>query len=167
MRAYCDATPTWARGRELRGAAARAAAAAPWSLAMGACRLEPAVGGKAVPHTEALGGKLVGVYVTASWCGPCRRFSPKLVELHARARVNPEGFNPLSRVNPCGAHGIRTDSLPAHSRDAATSNTDPKGGAFWSLLRQAACLPFEVMMVPWDESEDELRKYARSCNVTP
>lgn len=31
---------------------------------------------------ESLKGKKVGLYFSASWCGPCRRFTPTLVELY-------------------------------------------------------------------------------------
>lgn len=31
---------------------------------------------------ESLKGKKVGLYFSASWCGPCRRFTPKLVEAY-------------------------------------------------------------------------------------
>lgn len=29
-----------------------------------------------------LDGKIVGLYFSASWCGPCKRFTPKLVETY-------------------------------------------------------------------------------------
>ena len=29
-----------------------------------------------------LGGKIIGIYFTAAWCGPCRQFSPALVETY-------------------------------------------------------------------------------------
>ncbi|KAK1303033.1 putative nucleoredoxin 1 [Acorus calamus] len=31
---------------------------------------------------ENLNGKIIGLYFSASWCGPCRRFTPKLVEVY-------------------------------------------------------------------------------------
>ncbi|SVE11034.1 uncharacterized protein METZ01_LOCUS463888, partial [marine metagenome] len=37
--------------------------------------------GKAVSG-ETLSGKYVGLYFSASWCPPCRTFTPKLVEFH-------------------------------------------------------------------------------------
>ena len=38
--------------------------------------------GRKVDAASALKGKMVGVYFSASWCGPCRRFTPKLVEFY-------------------------------------------------------------------------------------
>ena len=35
--------------------------------------------GKKIP-TESLRGKIVALYFSAHWCGPCRQFTPKLVE---------------------------------------------------------------------------------------
>ncbi|CAH9108313.1 unnamed protein product [Cuscuta europaea] len=32
--------------------------------------------------SEYLNGKTVGVYFSASWCGPCRRFTPKLIQVY-------------------------------------------------------------------------------------
>ncbi|XP_054823081.1 probable nucleoredoxin 1 [Prosopis cineraria] len=38
---------------------------------------------------ESLKGKKVGLYFSGSWCGPCRRFTPTLVELYNE--VSPKG----------------------------------------------------------------------------
>lgn len=35
-----------------------------------------------VSARDALKGKFVGVYFSASWCPPCQRFTPKLVEAY-------------------------------------------------------------------------------------
>lgn len=33
-------------------------------------------------YVSSLEGKVVGLYFSASWCGPCHRFTPKLVEAY-------------------------------------------------------------------------------------
>ena len=48
-------------------------------------------GGKAVSG-ETLSGKYVGRYFSASWCPPCRTFTPKLVEFH---KANKDKFEVL------------------------------------------------------------------------
>lgn len=40
--------------------------------------------GKTVDTKTALEGKIVAVYFSASWCGPCRGFTPQLVQFHKR-----------------------------------------------------------------------------------
>ena len=37
-----------------------------------------------VPTADALGGKVVAVYFSAHWCGPCRNFTPQLSALYAQ-----------------------------------------------------------------------------------
>ena len=41
---------------------------------------------------ETLSGKYVGLYFSASWCPPCRTFTPKLVEFH---KANKDKFEVL------------------------------------------------------------------------
>ncbi len=47
--------------------------------------------GKAV-SSKTLSGKYVGLYFSASWCPPCRTFTPKLVEFH---KANKDKFEVL------------------------------------------------------------------------
>jgi thiol-disulfide isomerase/thioredoxin len=47
--------------------------------------------GKAVSG-DTLSGKYVGLYFSASWCPPCRTFTPKLVEFH---KANKDKFEVL------------------------------------------------------------------------
>ncbi|KAL6539755.1 hypothetical protein OROHE_011526 [Orobanche hederae] len=37
---------------------------------------------------SSLTGKIVGLYFSASWCGPCQRFTPKLVEVYNELKQN-------------------------------------------------------------------------------
>ena len=81
---------------QLRAAAALRAARRPWHGLMGGRTLEPAQGGGArVPTEAALHGKTVLLYFTASWCPPCRRFSPALVALYEAAKAEGSAFEVL------------------------------------------------------------------------
>ncbi|MBQ7207900.1 MAG: redoxin family protein [Lentisphaeria bacterium] len=55
--------------------------AAPWFVEKFGEQLQTASGRK-VDAKQVLAGKTVGVYFSASWCGPCRAFTPKLVKFH-------------------------------------------------------------------------------------
>jgi len=41
-------------------------------------------------NVKLLDGKFVGVYRSASWCGPCRRFTPQLVKFYAKNKKDIE-----------------------------------------------------------------------------
>lgn len=41
---------------------------------------------------DTLAGKTVGLYFSAHWCGPCRRFTPKLVEFYNELKKNNKPF---------------------------------------------------------------------------
>lgn len=32
--------------------------------------------------TSTLAGKVVGIYMSASWCGPCRQYTPQLIQFY-------------------------------------------------------------------------------------
>lgn len=41
---------------------------------------------EALPTSDILAGKVVAVYFSAHWCGPCRNFTPRLATLYANAK---------------------------------------------------------------------------------
>lgn len=41
-------------------------------------------------NVKSLDGKFVGVYRSASWCGPCRKFTPRLVKFYAKNKKDLE-----------------------------------------------------------------------------
>ena len=75
--------------RAARYAAVIGAAAVPWGDAMRGALFEHADGAKPSTTTaeglDGLRGSTVALYFTASWCGPCQRFTPKLVQLYGMA----------------------------------------------------------------------------------
>ncbi|HYE07416.1 MAG TPA: thioredoxin-like domain-containing protein [Planctomycetota bacterium] len=52
------------------------------------------VDGKAAPPTTLRGAKRVMVYFSAAWCGPCRAFTPQLVDFY-EAKGGGEAFEVL------------------------------------------------------------------------
>ena len=118
--------------RAVRASAVRGASAAPWHVTVGGHTLERADGTErgeggsgGATSIDSLGGKLVGLYFTASWCGPCRRFSPKLVELYEAARARAAGFEVVmvswdelrsDREQYALANGMRWLALPHEER---------------------------------------------------
>ena len=62
-------------------------------LLAGAGAVIGAGGGALAPTTSVLsGGKGVAMYFSAHWCGPCRQFTPKLLELYAQCKVQNKRF---------------------------------------------------------------------------
>ncbi|CAM9177981.1 unnamed protein product [Ectocarpus sp. 8 AP-2014] len=48
--------------------------------------------GKAVVSRDVLAGKIVAFYFSASWCGPCRKYTPQLAALYTRAKAQHKAF---------------------------------------------------------------------------
>lgn len=49
-------------------------------------------GNKETPTSSLLSGKCVAIYFSAHWCGPCRQFTPKLLELYAQCKAQGKRF---------------------------------------------------------------------------
>ena len=48
--------------------------------------------GKNIAVDDALGGKIIGIYFSAHWCGPCRAFTPELVQFHKKVTKKGKPF---------------------------------------------------------------------------
>lgn len=49
-------------------------------------------GNKTAPTSSLLSGKCIAIYFSAHWCGPCRQFTPKLLELYAQCKAQNKRF---------------------------------------------------------------------------
>ncbi|CAM9096751.1 unnamed protein product [Pylaiella littoralis] len=47
---------------------------------------------KGVVSRDVLAGKIVAFYFSASWCGPCRKYTPQLAALYSRAKAQHKAF---------------------------------------------------------------------------
>ena len=71
--------------------------------------------GKKVDTNSALGGKTVGLYFSASWCGPCRKFTPQLVKFYKETaeKNNLEiVFVSLDREKSAMMNYMKKDAMP-------------------------------------------------------
>eukprot|EP01038_Epipyxis_sp_PR26KG_P006361 gene6361-8761_t len=48
-----------------------------------------------IATNEALGGKIIAVYFSAHWCGPCRQFTPRLIDSYVIAKKQSLPFEVL------------------------------------------------------------------------
>ena len=82
--------------------------AGPWSWSASSERLVPGVGlskfiaqllpkslvkqRATIPTATALEGKVIGIYFSASWCGPCREFTPRVADVYNDAKRGGKPF---------------------------------------------------------------------------
>ena len=125
----------------VRASAVEGASSVAWDAIVGGTKLERAdgtenlAGGGGQTSVESLGGKVVALYFTASWCGPCRRFTPKLVDLYERVRGVSGGGSDFEVVLVswderqadkeayAQSHGMRWLALPHEKRNLADELT--------------------------------------------
>ncbi len=120
-----------------RLAAVESASSRPWGAAMRGAKLERADDREAVP-LDRYNGKLVALYYTASWCGPCRQFSPHLVALHSQVQAAGSGAEPFdvlmvswdedaqARQAYAARHGMRWAACSGEVADELTLRYDVK-----------------------------------------
>ena len=60
-------------------------------------------------------GKVTGLYFSAHWCPPCRRFTPQLVDFYNSKKGTPEEFEVVfvSRCDTCRARTVYVQSACA------------------------------------------------------
>lgn len=71
--------------------------------------------GEKVDAEPALRGKIVGIYFSASWCGPCRKFTPQLVKFYNETaeKNNLEiVFVSLDREKSAMMNYMKKDAMP-------------------------------------------------------
>jgi thiol-disulfide isomerase/thioredoxin len=80
--------------------------------------------------------RLVGLYFSAGWCGPCRRFTPELQKAYLIARADAD---------------IITDNTAGDSKSES-------GQTGWFGTKRggdsSSRIPFEVIFISWDKDAD-------------
>jgi nucleoredoxin len=96
------------------------------------------------PTQEVIGDKkLVGLYFSAGWCGPCKRFTPVLADLYSRAKAeNPSDFEVLF-LSACNDEEQFVDyhskmSWPAVPFDVSQGTVEKQGVGFVRKAKREA-----------------------------
>eukprot|EP00920_Eleutheroschizon_duboscqi_P025481 GHVT01062689.1.p1 GENE.GHVT01062689.1~~GHVT01062689.1.p1 ORF type:complete len:770 (+),score=100.61 GHVT01062689.1:269-2578(+) len=75
-----------------------------------------------VVDKESLKGKTLGLYFSASWCAPCRRFTPKLREVYKRLKAEGREFEVVFVSNDESATKFQEYFSGAPGSEATTSD---------------------------------------------
>lgn len=104
------------------------------------------------------GKKLVGLYFSAGWCGPCKRFTPKLAELYNR-RGSPDDFEVIF-LSACNDKDMFQDYYshmpwPAVSYETSQGSMESQGVGFVRKAKREAGMQqgvlgkkFDIQFVP-------------------
>lgn len=133
----------------MRSEAVRKAAGAGHPVLGSDLPLEDARG---IPYQGSLAGKVVGIYLTASWCAPCLRFTPMLQKAYETIRTSPGDtafevvqvswdHNELGLKSYFRDHGLRWLRVPYSNRKAVES---------LSLRHDVSTIP-ALVIVEFDE----------------
>lgn len=82
--------------------------------------------------TKLAGTKFLAVYYSASWCGPCRKFTPELVRFYKQQKANHPEFEVLFVSNDRSREDMlaymKTDKMPWPALDFGKSISFAKAG---------------------------------------
>jgi thiol-disulfide isomerase/thioredoxin len=79
-----------------------------------------------VRSEEMLAGKVLGIYFSASWCGPCRNFTPQLVSLHNTTKKEMKPFEIIFVSCDHSNEDFQSYYLGHHGSWLAIPYDDPK-----------------------------------------
>lgn len=132
---------------------------------------------------QALGSKKsVALYFSASWCKPCREFTPKLVELYNKKKAEGEDFEvrplfrshgcwcvrwlsdsgegqPFSQVHLQGVLGRLTNAIPQSLKIPLSHACVRPSHSHDAIFHVYVVYGAQVVFVSMDENEEKMKEY--------